>query len=122
MVYHLSDNKKELKVTTMEKLDNNLGYLNINSGLYKTRISNSFRNRKTYKPADPKLILSFIPGTIIDIMVKEGQRVKKGEELMILDAMKMKNKLKSSMDGKIRKICVEKGARVPKGVVLIELA
>jgi len=98
-----------------------LGFLNINSGIYKTRISESFRNRKSYKPADPKLILSFIPGTIIEIFVKEGQNVKKGEELMILDAMKMKNKLKSSMDGKIKRICVDKGTRVPKGVVLIEL-
>jgi biotin carboxyl carrier protein len=101
--------------------EENSGYLNINSDLYKTNLSNSFKNRKPYQPADPKLILSFIPGTIIDILVKEGQKVKKGEELMILDAMKMKNRLKSSMDGKIKKIAVEKGARVPKGVILIEL-
>jgi len=101
--------------------DDNLSYLNINSDLYKTNLSNSFKNRKPYLPKDPKLILSFIPGTIIDILVKEGQKVKKGEDLMILDAMKMKNRLKSSMDGKIKKITVEKGTRVPKGVILIEL-
>jgi biotin carboxyl carrier protein len=101
--------------------DDNSGYLNINSDLYKTNLSRKFKNRKHYQPADPKLILSFIPGTIIDIMVKEGQDVIKGEDLMILDAMKMKNRLKSSMDGRIKKILVEKGARVPKGVVLIEL-
>jgi len=101
--------------------EENSGYLNINSDLYKTNLSNSFKNRKPYQPADPKLILSFIPGTIIDILVKEGQKVKKGEDLMILDAMKMKNRLKSSMDGRIKKITVEKGARVPKGVILIEL-
>ena len=105
----------------MTSNDDNLGYLNINSGLYKTHISSSFKNRKLYKPADPKLILSFIPGTIIDILVKEGQDVEKGEDLMILDAMKMKNRLKSSMKGRVKKIAVEKGARVPKGVLLIEL-
>jgi biotin carboxyl carrier protein len=105
----------------MSTNDDNLGYLNINSGIYKTRINSRFSDRKHYQPADPKLILSFIPGTVVDIMVKVGQNVVKGEELMILDAMKMKNKLKSSMDGKIRKITVEKGARVPKGIVLIEL-
>jgi len=98
-----------------------LGSLNINSGLYKTRISKQFKNRKAYKPADPRLVLSFIPGTIIEILVKVGQAVKKGDDLMILDAMKMKNRLKCSMDGKVKKITVEKGARVPKGVVLIEL-
>lgn len=105
----------------MTSIDENSGYLNINSGLYKTNLSSSFKNRKPYKPADPKLILSFIPGTVIDILVKEGQDIKKGEDLMILDAMKMKNRLKSSMDGRVKKIAVEKGTRVPKGVILIEL-
>lgn len=101
--------------------DENLAYLNINQDLYKTKLSSKFKNRKPYQPADPKLILSFIPGTIIEILVNEGQDVKKGEDLMILEAMKMKNRLKSSMDGKVKKITVELGARVPKGVVLIEL-
>ncbi len=105
----------------MTTSEDNLGFLNINSGLYKTRISNGFKNRKAYKPADPKLILSFIPGTIIEILVKVGQPVKKGDDLMILDAMKMKNRLKCSMDGKVKKITVENGTRVPKGIVLIEL-
>jgi biotin carboxyl carrier protein len=105
----------------MTTSNEDLGYLNINSGLYKTRISRQFKNRKAYKPADPRLILSFIPGTIIEIMVKEGQSVKKGDDLMILDAMKMKNRLKCGIDGIVKKITVAKGTRVPKGVVLIEL-
>jgi biotin carboxyl carrier protein len=98
-----------------------LGYLNINTSLYKTRLSEKFKNRILYKPADPKVILSFIPGTVIDIFVEEGQLVKKGEELMILDAMKMKNKLKCPMDGKVKSIVVVKGAKVSKGTVLLEL-
>jgi biotin carboxyl carrier protein len=102
--------------------EENLGYLNINTSLYKTRISAKFKNRKPYKPADPKIILSFIPGTVLDIYIEEGQEVKKGDILMILDAMKMQNKLKCPMDGKIRSIAVVKGAKVSKGTVLIELA
>jgi len=105
----------------MTSIDENTGYLNINSCVYKTRLSNKFKNRKSYKPSDPKLILSFIPGTVLDILVREGQDVKKGEELMILDAMKMKNRLKCSMDGKIKRIAIEVGARVAKGCLLIEL-
>lgn len=101
--------------------EDNLGYLNINSDLYKTRISKSFKNRKPYTPADPKMVLGFIPGTIIDIMVKEGQYIKKGDDLMILEAMKMKNRLKSSINGRIKRITVEVGTRVPKGIILIEL-
>ena len=101
--------------------ENKLGYLNIDTSLYQTRLSPKFENRKPYQPADPKIILSFIPGTVLDIFVTVGQEVKKGQELMILDAMKMQNKLKCSMDGRIKSIAVIKGARVSKGTVLLEL-
>ena len=98
-----------------------LGFLNINTSLYQTRISRKFENRRPYKPADPKVILSFIPGTVLDILIKTGQIVKKGEILMILDAMKMKNKLKANMDGKVKSIAVKMGDKVSKGTVLLEL-
>jgi biotin carboxyl carrier protein len=104
----------------MDKKDN-LKFLNIETSLYKTRISTKFENRKPYQPANPKIVTSFIPGTVLDIFVKEGQSIEKGEELLILDAMKMQNKLKSSIQGKIRKLFVNKGERVSKGTVLLEL-
>ena len=98
-----------------------LGYLNINSSLYYTRISDKFNSRKPFEQADPKIIISFIPGTVLDIFVKEGQEVKKGESLLILDAMKMQNRLKCSMDGKVKSLYVKSGDKVRKGAVLIEL-
>ena len=98
-----------------------LKFLNIDTSLYKTRISKKFENRKPYQPANPKIILSFIPGTVVDIHVKAGQLVDKGEELMILDAMKMQNKLKSAVQGKIAKLFVSKGDKVSKGTVLLEM-
>jgi biotin carboxyl carrier protein len=101
--------------------DDKTGFLNINSSLYQTRISSKFQNRKSYKPADPKIILSFIPGTVLDILIEKGQNVTKGEDLMILDAMKMQNKLKCNMDGKVKSIAVKKGDKVSKGTVLLEL-
>jgi biotin carboxyl carrier protein len=104
----------------MNKKDT-LGYLNIDTSLYKTRISSKFEDRKPYQPADPKIILSFIPGTVLDILIKTGQDVKKGDDLMILDAMKMQNKLKSNMNGKVKTIAVKKGDKVSKGTVLLEL-
>jgi biotin carboxyl carrier protein len=98
-----------------------LGILNIDTSLYQTRISNKFANRKPYKPSNPKVILSFIPGTVLDILVKQGQYVSKGDDLMILDAMKMQNKLKCSIDGKVKSIAVKKGDKVSKGTILLEL-
>ena len=97
------------------------GFLNINGSLYQTRISKKFENRVQYKPIDPKIILSIIPGTIIEIFVKPGQVVKKGELLLILDAMKMQNRLKSSIDGKVKSVSVKPGDKVSKGTVLLEM-
>jgi biotin carboxyl carrier protein len=101
--------------------DEKLGFLNIDTSLYQTRISTKFQNRKPYEPANPKIILSFIPGTVLEILIAQGQKVSKGEDLMILDAMKMKNKLKCPMDGKVRSVAVSKGDKVSKGTVLVEL-
>jgi biotin carboxyl carrier protein len=98
-----------------------LGYLNINSSLYYTRISSRFAGRKPYQLADPRIIRSFIPGTITEIYIQEGQSVKKGDDLLILDAMKMQNKLKCSMDGVVKSINVIKGDKIPKGSILIIL-
>ena len=98
-----------------------LEFLNINGSLYLTRISNKFKKRINFQTADPRLILSFIPGTVLDIFVSPGQNVKKGELLMILDAMKMQNRLKCPMDGKIKSIVARKGDRVSKGALLIEM-
>jgi len=103
------------------KKTENLGILNINSTLYKTRLSPKFLKRKPYMPADQKAIMSFIPGTVLDILVKKGQDVRKGEDLVILDSMKMQNLIKCSMDGTIRKINVNKGDKVAKGTILLEL-
>lgn len=101
--------------------EDTLGYLNIDTSLYQTRISSKFENRKPYQPADPKIILSFLPGTVLELFIKPGQEVKKGEILMILDAMKMQNKLKCNMDGIVKSIAVSKGNKVSKGTVLLEL-
>jgi biotin carboxyl carrier protein len=98
-----------------------MGLLNINSTLYKTRISRKFETRKPYKAVNPKFILSFIPGTVLDILVKTGQNVRKGDDLMLLDAMKMQNQLKSNIDGEVKNIPVKKGDKVSKGTVLMIL-
>lgn len=96
-------------------------YLNIDSSLYRTRISSRFANRKKYVPDDPRIIRSFIPGTVIEISVTPGKHVSKGDHLMIIDAMKMKNTIKSNVAGKVKSISVMPGNKVSKGSVLLEL-
>ena len=61
-----------------------------------------------------------MPGLIIDIKVKEGMPVKAGEPLMILEAMKMENIIKSPAEGTVKLIKVKKGDSVEKNQILIQ--
>lgn len=103
----------------MEKKDSNLEKLNINYSEYTTRLSSKFRNRKVYAPPDKSRLMSFIPGTIIEILVQKGDKVKKGDEVLVLEAMKMKNRIKSPVNGVVKDIGVKENEKVPKGKLLI---
>jgi biotin carboxyl carrier protein len=61
-----------------------------------------------------------MPGLVLNILVEDGQEIKKGDALIVLEAMKMENILKSPTDGKIKKVTVKKGIAVEKGQILIE--
>jgi len=92
----------------------------IDDTVYSTQLTRKFRQRKVYAKPDPKLVHAFIPGNIRDIYIKQGQRVKEGDKLLILEAMKMKNTVKAHIDGVIKSIRVESGDMVYKGQVIIE--
>jgi pyruvate carboxylase len=92
------------------------------SGEYCTTLNKMFRDRKPWKPADPKLIRSFMPGTVVKINVKRGDKVHAGDTLLIFRAMKMNNNIIAPMDGKIAKIDVAVGDNLPKDAVMVELA
>lgn len=60
-----------------------------------------------------------MPGLVLDIRVNEGDPIKKGEPVLVLEAMKMENIIKSPVDGTIKKINVKKGLAVEKNQVLV---
>ncbi|MBK7856262.1 MAG: acetyl-CoA carboxylase biotin carboxyl carrier protein subunit [Bacteroidetes bacterium] len=62
-----------------------------------------------------------MPGLVLNVLVEEGTEIKKGDNLVVLEAMKMENILKATADAKVKKIKVSKGNRVEKNEVLIEL-
>ena len=62
-----------------------------------------------------------MPGLVLTISVEPGQEVVHGDPLLILEAMKMENVIKSPGEGKVKKIHVAKGKAVDKGELLIEL-
>ena len=63
-----------------------------------------------------------LPGTVVNVKVSAGQTVKKGDVVMILEAMKMENEINASKDGTVTALHVAKGAKVEQGSPLFDLA
>ena len=63
-------------------------------------------------PAGGNAVKAPMPGTILDVKVQNGQSVKKGQVLVILEAMKMENEIQAPCDGKITSLNVRKGDSV----------
>lgn len=80
--------------------------------------------QKFAKPTDAKgvgTIKSPLPGVILNVFVKEGDVVKIGDKILILEAMKMENNINSDKEGKIKSIKVKQGDSVLEGEVLVEI-
>lgn len=88
---------------------------------YKTLLNKKYSTRKPWKPAEPSLVISIIPGTVGKIFVSEGDKVEEGDKLLILEAMKMKNIITVPYSGFIKKINVKEGQVIPKGMLMAEL-
>ena len=101
--------------------------LRINGQLYKVAIkepidqllSNMGMDLKAMQKAEP--IKAPMPGMILKILVTPGQKINKGDGLIILEAMKMENVLKAGADATVKAIRVTERTAVEKGAVLIDL-
>ncbi|MBO5181389.1 MAG: biotin/lipoyl-binding protein [Paraprevotella sp.] len=62
-----------------------------------------------------------LPGTVVAIAVTNGQAVKKGETVVVLEAMKMENNIAAECDGTVTSVCVNKGDTVQTGAVLLTI-
>ncbi len=94
---------------------------------------NSFRNIKIFNDemllheslkkggglSENKELKSGMPGKVIQIFVKEGEVVKANRPLLIMEAMKMENEMRSTRDVLIQEICIKQGDSVESGAVLI---
>ena len=69
-------------------------------------------------PAGGEQVTSPMPGTILSINVAAGDTVKRGQVLMILEAMKMENEIMCPCDGKIASVNTSKGSSVESGTLL----
>ena len=92
--------------------------LEIDGLKYKTQLTDKFIHRKQWEKPDPGAVITYIPGSIIDLYVKEGQEVKAGDLLCLLEAMKMHNKIQAPISGTVTKIHVNKGDKLPKDALM----
>lgn len=100
---------------------NNYVTLSIGETNYQTLLTKKFKNRKPYIPADFQKIYSYIPGTIVKVLVKPGQLVAPGDTIAILDAMKMMNRIILVEGGIIKSINVREGEIVPRKHLIAEV-
>ena len=63
-----------------------------------------------------------LPGLIIDVKVREGEKVKAGQNIVIMEAMKMENQIQATIDGTVKKIFIKKGDNVAEGNAMVEIA
>lgn len=85
-----------------------------------------FKVYKGFKPSglfsgNAGTLVTQMPGKIVKVLVNENDTVKKGQTLIILEAMKMENEIKAAIDGTVKSIHVEPGKAVDSGFVMMEI-
>jgi biotin carboxyl carrier protein len=140
--FTIQGNKYDVKILNVE---DNIAEIEVNGAVYEVEVDKVMPQTKTPKlvrqvsvpstesvpsqqktssPAVAKgagFIKSPLPGVILDVHVREGDRVKVGAKLITLEAMKMENNINTDKEGIIKSIKVGKGDSVLEGDLLIEI-
>jgi biotin carboxyl carrier protein len=101
--------------------------LEIGNDIFHVKIKNeieAFLDKMNIENRKPNQLISLkapMPGLVLDILVSEGDVVKKGDMVIVLEAMKMENSIKIPDNATICKIYVTKGQSIEKGALLIDL-
>jgi biotin carboxyl carrier protein len=138
--FTINGNQYETEIVNIE---DNYAEIEVNGTTYKVEVDKTIKTTKTPKlvrqnvvpstdshpsvaktsnPQGPKgtgSIKSPLPGVILDMFVKEGDTVKMGQKLLMLEAMKMENNIEADKAGKVVSILKHKGDSVMEGDVLI---
>ena len=138
--FTINGNQYETEILSIEE---NIAEIEVNGTLYKVEVDKAIKTTKTPKlvrpevvpstdshpavaktssPSAPKgtgSIKSPLPGVILEMFVKEGDIVKMGQKLLMLEAMKMENNIEADKAGKVVSVLKQKGDNVMEGDILI---
>lgn len=103
------------------KCDDKYTELYVNGQTFITKICKKHLKKPKWEKENLGKVKAVIPGTIREILVKKGQKVKKGEYLLILEAMKMYNRVKAPISGKVKTIKVRTNQVIAKNSLLLEI-
>lgn len=93
----------------------------LENGIFETKVTRKFTLRKPYEKQDPGVVKAVIPGIISEIITNTGKAVKQGDTMLILEAMKMLNRIMAPLHGTVKAVHVSPGQKVTKGQVLLEI-
>jgi len=132
--FTISGNRYTVNIKSFE---DNIAEIEVNGTPYTVEMEQEIKTPKTPKlirperPAQKPIeiqkgvglskITAPLPGTIFKMMVKEGDAVKKGDTVLIMEAMKMENNILAEKEGVVKKILVNEGDSVLQGDLLIEI-
>ena len=88
---------------------------------YKTLLTAKYKNRKMWHKPFVGDVISHLPGTIIKIMVEEGQAVEAGQLLLIHEAMKMQNRVVAPISGVVVELNVKEGDKITKNHLMVKI-
>ena len=95
--------------------------ISLENGVHQTRATGKFHGRRLYERQDPGIVRALIPGTVAAIETAQGKTVRQGDTVMILEAMKMLNRIKAPKSGTVRALRVAEKDKVAKGQILFEI-
>ena len=121
----------------INSFDDNIAEIDVNGSIYQVEMKENVKTSKTpklvrskpvpTKESKPKPIAGLskvvapLPGTMFKVNINEGDAVKKGDTILVLEAMKMENNILAEINGVVKKLYVSEGDSVLQGDVLVEI-
>ena len=126
--FHIIKNNKSYTAELVEKnLVEKIFKIKVNNNVYELKAKDKYDELlkdlglENLNATKLKEIKAPMPGLVLKILISEGDEVKKGENLFVLEAMKMENMIKAPADIIIKKINIKSGDKVEKNQVLVNL-